>query len=336
MKATVLEYDRVRRSIDGPAWRWQCALELAELRGSGGDRDVDDVMHHAAGFMRIMNSGADSVAEARHKYPLIAQAKSLWDKPHSWQQFVIMALGGFTKDAMSAKLNVKAEVVDVAERLFFDIRDSRQACSWINLHVIMPEFKAKHFELAGKYRQAYYGGAKVAEWILDGGKGIAGDSTEQLEEQRQLLQMKCLAALEMPLTNSQEAVEFLKINLEFQHKMKRLEFDEEKLRTQVEQERRKHELAELRHRDTERRHEQKRQSAQEKNERRQQVKNDHQRLASIQASLDRQRQYSEQQKRIERANHTPLAGLLWTRTTTAAMVVDAVNKPRGDKEYVAA
>ena len=118
--------------------------------------------------------------------------------------------------------------------------------------------------------------------------------------------------------------------------MKRLEFDEEKFRTQVEQERRKHELAELRRRDTERRHEQKRQSAQEKNERRQQVKNDRQRLASIQASLDRQRQYSEQQKRIERANRTPLAELLWTRTTTAAMVVDAVNKPRGDKEYVAA
>jgi hypothetical protein len=230
---------------------------------------------------------------------------------------------------------VEPEVIEIVERLFFDIRDSRQATAWINGHVILPEAKAGHVDLAVKYRHAFWGGAKIAEWILETGKGILGDSVQQIAEQEQLLHLKCLAALEMRLTSSKETLQFLRVSLDHQHRSKRLELEKEKFRSRAEQEIRNFKLAERRQRDAEKRLEQRISVAQRKQERKH-MKKERERLAAIQESIQKQRQYSEHLKRIDRANQSPLGSLTWKKSTTISAVTRTTNAPQDDNQHVAA
>lgn len=328
-------YCKMRCSIDGPSWRSILAKELASSPKPMWKEVSDGLVHEMAGFYQSLISDQNDGRDAAKQFPVTAAAKSLWESPEVREQFIILTLGDCERDSIAKRLNIDLNILQTMEALFFDVRSFREAAGWINAHVILPESKAGHIDLAIKYRHAYWGGAKIAGWILETGKGILGDSVQQIAEQEQLLQLKCLAALEMPLTNSKETLQFLRVSLDHQHRSQRLEFEKEKFRSRAEQGIRDFKLAERRQRDTETRLKERMSVAQRKQERKQ-MKQERERLAAIQESIQQQRQYSEHLKRIDRANQSPLASLTWTKSTTKSTVLHPTNVPQDELTTAAA
>ena len=320
----------MRRSIDGPAWRSQLAQSLAASPKASWQEVSDELVHQLAGFYQLLVADRTDGRQTTKQYPVIATAKSLWENPEIRKQFIILTLGDCDHDLIAKRLQIDLKTLKTMEALFFDIRNSREATGWINAHVILPESKAGHIDLAIKYRHAYWGGAKVAEWTLETGKGLLGDSVQQIAEQEQRLQMKCLAALEMPLTNSKETLQFLRISLNHQHRLKRLEFEKEQFRGRAEHEIRKCGLAERRQRNAERQLEQRIVVAQRKQERKL-IKEERERLSAIQESIQQQRQYSEHLQRIVRANQSPLGSLTWKKSTSTVSSMRTTNTPQDEQ-----
>ena len=66
------------------------------------------------------------------------------------------------------------------------------------------------------------------------------------------------------------------------------------------------------------------------------MKKERERLAAIQETIRKQRQYSEHLKRIELANQSPLGSLTWKKSTTISAVASTTNAPQDEQTSEAA
>ncbi|HEX4149414.1 MAG TPA: hypothetical protein VHY20_10515, partial [Pirellulales bacterium] len=104
---------------------------------------------------------------------------------------------------------------------------------WLTAHVIAPDHAAGNYERAARKKLAITGGATAVRAMLDG----AADGNvswplaeaDRLIQQRLLLDLKFNAALEMPLSNQQQAGQYIKTYANLQIGLKRLELEEKKL-----------------------------------------------------------------------------------------------------------
>ena len=317
MNSDFADPTRARRGIQGPSWRWGYALELSSFRRFRHEDRVDELVIQAARFIHVLASEQDGRLRSADEYPVIATAKTLWDKPENRQQFIILTLADCPREQIAKRLNMDLNVIKTVESLFFDIRECREATSWINAHVILPESRSGAAELAMKYRAAFWGGPCVAETILDAGRVFSFDEVQRIADEEHLLRMKALAAADMPLGNQTEALQFLKVYLDHQNKNTQLEIRKEKFRFLHEQEIRKHELAERRQRAADKREERQIQAKLQRRDIRKQEQNEHERLAKLREHLKEERRSLEQQARIERAARSPLAQLSWAPSPKA-------------------
>lgn len=141
---------------------------------------------------------------------------------------------------------------------------------------------------------------------------------KRIAEQERVLQLKLAAALEVPITNLRESLQFQKIHLAYQHNSARLEFEKEKFRSRAELEIRKLKLAERRE---ERYREKQQRQTDDKTERR--------RRATAEASLRQQAHHAERRRRTERAKQSPLAALKWRKGTERPLALDQSAPPNG-------
>jgi len=308
---TIADDTQARRGIRGPAWRWQYALELSSVRGLSQDVHVDQLVDQAVRFIKGDSLEPDSELNSTNDDRLTGLAKSFWDNPENRQQFIILTLADFPRDEIAERFVIDQNIFEIVERLYFDIRESREASSWINAHVILPEARSGHTELATKYRAAYWGGRCVADSILDEGKSFSFDEVDRIAEVERVLQLKALAAADMPVGNQIEALKFLRIYTDLEGKKAKLEFQKERFRVKSELESTKLELAERRQEFAERREEQKIEEELRHKESRRHQREEHERLERFRESLRKNWISSEKQTRVKRAARSPLAQLSW-------------------------
>ncbi len=318
MKFDTVDLARARRSIQGPLWRWNDAVELSSSRDFQDEEHVDGLVVQAARYMQLLGSERDGRSKPADEYPVIATAKDFWDKPENRQQFIILTLADCPREQIAKRFNMEPDVIEMVEKLFFDIRESRKATSWINGHVILPESRSGAVELATKYRAAFWGGPRVAEAILDAGKVCLSDEVQRIADAEDLLRMKALAAADMPLGNSTEARKLLKMHFDHQNKSAALEFRKEKFRFLCEQEIHKRELAEIRQKAAAKREERRMEEMARRRDFRQQKQMERERLARSREHLLEERRVLDEQAKIERAARSPLAQLIWGPGPTAA------------------
>lgn len=317
MKTKTVDPTRARRGLHGPCWRWDCAIELSSSRGFRHEDRFDELVYRAARFIQLLASEQDGRSKSADEYPVIATAKSFWDKPENRQQFIILTLADCPREQIAKRFNMDLNVIETVEKLFFDIRESRDATSWIHAHVILPESRSGASELATKYRAAFWGGPRVAEEILDTGRVVFVDEVQRIANEEYLLGMKALTAADMSLRNQKDALQFQKIYFDHQNKKEQLDFRKEKFRFHCEQEIRKQELAESRQRAAENREERQVQEKLRRRDIRKQQQRELERLAKLREHMQEEWRLLEQKSRIDRANRSPLTQLSWTLSQKA-------------------
>ena len=300
------------RGREGPSWRMKLAYQITESQSSGLSRLGDEFVREAASFIRKSHEDGD-IERTAERHPKIAAAKALWDNPTLKQQLVTLTLGKCERDYVAGRLGVAAEVIEYAEKLFFDIEDCRKATSWINAHVIMPESQSGAVDLATKYRAALWGGPHVARMVLDTEERVSTDDVQRIADQEMLLHMKVRQALEFPLDSEKDSLRMVKLYLDHDSQTKRLEFEKEKFRHRCEQDIRGHELAERRLESAARREEVRAAAKLRREEYRAELKRDQRKAAEFQAELRQDRHLGEEHAAIERASASPLAKLTWSR-----------------------
>ena len=319
MNTDTEDLTKARRGIQGPAWRWTDALGLSSSRSLRDDHHFDELVLRAARFLQLLASEHAGRSRPADEFPVVATAKAFWDKPENRQQFIILALGDCPREQAAKRFNMDADVVEMVEKLFFDVRESREASAWINGHVILPESKSGAVELATKYRAAYWGGLRVAEEILDAGKVCLSDEVHRIADAEDLLRMKALAAADMPLGNSVEAVRLLKVYFDNQHRKASLDLRKEKFRFLCEQEIQKRELAEIRREAADERESHRMEEMEQRRNMRQQEQMERERMVRSRERLREERRALDEQAKIERAAQSPLAQLSWTSSPKAVL-----------------
>jgi hypothetical protein len=142
---------------------------------------------------------------------------------------VLLTLANCPPSQIAARLGVEEVVVDWAERLYFDVRRRREASAWISSQVIALLVSRGEIERAVECRAAYWGGAAAAELILDGNPKLATLGSERLGALENRLIVKAQTALEYPLSAA-NATQFLKLFLDHQLAVQRLDLAREKFR----------------------------------------------------------------------------------------------------------
>jgi hypothetical protein len=142
---------------------------------------------------------------------------------------VLLTLANCPPSQIAARLAVEEVVVDWAERLYFDVRRRREASAWISSQVIALLVSRGEIERAVECRAAYWGGAAAAELILDGNPKLATLGSERLGALENRLIVKAQTALEYPLSAA-NATQFLKLFLDHQLAVQRLDLAREKFR----------------------------------------------------------------------------------------------------------
>jgi hypothetical protein len=116
-------------------------------------------------------------------------------------------------------------VVEAWEELFFDVRGSRRATSWVLNKVILPEGRAGNSALAAKMKCAFAGGPALARAILDVEAAAPVQEGANLFERRLQVELKFTEALEALLVTERGRLAFTKIYLEMKQREQRLELE---------------------------------------------------------------------------------------------------------------
>ena len=215
--------------IGGPAYRWKLAQRYVASRSK---MQLDEITQQTCAYMRIYRQ--IGWERATSEYPAIAAAVELSKNNCAFQSLKLSVLANLPRAEVAARLGVTQEIIEVAEKLFFEIHDMAEASSWMASHVFVPEAKFGSKELAARMKVAFYGGPVLAHALLDAGDNLPINDAQRLVDQETLLHSKLQAALAFDL-DTKSAEEFLKIYLEYDLQVKQLQFEREKFQYECEQ-----------------------------------------------------------------------------------------------------
>jgi hypothetical protein len=244
MDNDIKEYVEAYSQTQGPSWRWQLAHQMADSSFLWPGFS-DDIVSEAKSFLQNC-AGEHEQVHAPEQHERIAAAKLLWDDSNARQQIIILTLGGVAREQIAERLSVSCETITTIELLFFDVRDRLNATSWITHHVIIPEQQNGNFDLAIKFRSAFWRGPNVAAAILDAEERVSFDEVQRLADQELRLSMKAQQALDIPFESEQAKLRFTKLYMDYRSQKRRHELAKEKFRHRCQEDLRKHELAKLR------------------------------------------------------------------------------------------
>jgi hypothetical protein len=215
----------MQHRVSGPAFRWKIAKGFANSQRTVRSQSSDEQIQQATAYLRMCEEV--SREQADFKYPTLAAACRLAENEESFQLLKLSILGILPRAETAARLGINQQFVEVAEALFFDVDELRQASGWMNCHVFIPEAKFGSKELAAKMKIAHYGGPVVARALLDGHEKLPLDEAQQIIDQDLQLHAKLQVALQFDL-DARSAQEFLKVFFEYDLQRKKLEFEREK------------------------------------------------------------------------------------------------------------
>jgi len=223
----------------GVDWRWRWAEILARNPDRLDWAYADDAVRRAAEFIQQRQSGNGSLkTEAPN---LIRLAEQMITDPVAAETLHILVLGDCPRSEIAQRLDVQEDVITTFEELFFDVRAVRTATSCIQHSVIERACHGGRYELASKYRAAFWGGAQVARAVVDGMALVSLDEVDRISRQEQQLRLKLDAACLIPLRSERFAVRFLTASMNYDLGTKRLELAKQRFRQHCEAEIRRHE-----------------------------------------------------------------------------------------------
>jgi hypothetical protein len=240
------QFSRSFQRVEGPTWRFTLAQRLASDDSPWLREQCDQLVCDTAQCIRRKQTEGQAEGESLVAETKIIAAIDAWEMKETRRSLTILVLADCPTAEIAERLGLEEEMVITIEALFLDIRERRESRSWINTHVIQATMELGESDLANKYRAAYWGGSVVAMAILDAEERIPFEEVERIHDAELLLHMKMKAALELPLDNSVSAQRFIESFCDYNHRRKRLEFEQEKFRQRCEDSLRKHDLAEQR------------------------------------------------------------------------------------------
>ena len=299
--------------MSGPAWRCQFARELAASAARLLHRG-DELVHRAAEYLRALQKD-DAGQRLCAKFATIDAAFQLQEQEAVVEKLKILILADCAPSVIAERLRLDGNVIELWEKLFFDVRPCLGALDWISSNVIEAETLRGNRRLAARLKAAIAGGQKFAIAILDADDKIPVEEGERLFRRKLLLDLKLDEAHSFPLANGADALRIIKLSVELHHDEKRLELDTARFQYQCEEAAKAHKLAheqlELSRRRLELRIAERDQRLQRRPERR----------AAASAPLHNRAQELSaiaQEKRDARARAaaSPLAALRWRQTTS--------------------
>lgn len=227
---------RARRASLGPRWRNKRARELLD----GGRREpIDDQLVREA--QQFHARAQVDAAAAEEAFPTIAQAVRLLDDEALLAVLKVATIGGLGTDEIAARTGQQAEVVEMWQKLFFDIFDFRNATDWLVLHVVQPEYDAGRTQVGAKLKLAMAGGPIAVRAILDEPSGaLIDDALRWWRHGEQLFGM-VEQALDMVLADSATAMKFLSRQADIMLAERRLNLEHDKLLEKCREGLRRHE-----------------------------------------------------------------------------------------------
>jgi hypothetical protein len=107
-----------------PHWRWECAVGYLQ-NDCGIDAEEDQTIRGATGYLRQFDAACtlSQKAAVQRRYPTLTAAMNLFDapSPQTWELRARL-LTDQTNEQIAQTLGLDLRVVDVFERLFFDVR----------------------------------------------------------------------------------------------------------------------------------------------------------------------------------------------------------------------
>jgi hypothetical protein len=159
-----------------PNWRWQRARELVDKKLSPRRTRDDRHIVRAYKYLRRFRKDNPRIEEdLATNYPRVHKAKLLYEDIYSGTRWVFEAgvMAGQTTSYMAEYLNSEADVLQMYEYLFFDVRDALKHKGCIVSNVLMPMFKGgakpKDPDFAWKLI-AYEGGWEVVRSLWEIGE----------------------------------------------------------------------------------------------------------------------------------------------------------------------
>jgi hypothetical protein len=309
----------MRKTLDGPSWRWNLASAMHNAPAPWMRFAADDEVIEAVKFLETCDEdGVDNIPD---RFKATAAAEAFWNQDALRSHFILLELGACTVDVISEQLAVDVQVAKIIRRLFFDVGDHRTAVGWINAHVMAPERNAGNFQQAARYGAAFSGGPAAAIEILRSEAVVPEDEASRLQSLEQALHVKASAALEMPLNDANDSAKITRAVFDYEHHKQRLKLEREKSRRRSEREIREHKLAERRI-----------QLAEEKlrvqiefTHRQKAVRHgsaDRTQIAKLQRSLQQERHQRAQLEATARAAASPLAALSWSNPLKQPLTCD--------------
>ncbi len=238
---------KAHRGILGPAWRKQLADQASQdghhrHPGARADRCLRDLCK----FQELIGEDGAGLPHAQARFPLIFKALEVQDRPAAVDALKIMVVGGLTYQEIEQRLGLDRAVIETWEAMYFDVRDLRDATTWLAAQVIEPARAEGNFQLANNLRLALGGGPAAVRAILSCQATLPLDEADRLYQRQIRLALKFEQALEIPLTTEENNLKFLKMYMHHQCETERLKVASRKLEQQCDAHRDRHELAKLR------------------------------------------------------------------------------------------
>jgi len=303
------QFLREQRTFRGPKWRSEVAQEMTNLSDRSAARTWDPLTIDTAKCYALRADGGGGIVRAAEKYPFIAAAILLHDDVAKTDVMKLMTLVDSPTNAIAKRVEVEPAVVQVWERLFFDVRDMRGAVSWLSGQVIEPERKAGNTALAARMKLALVAGPDGVDAILALDEGAPVDEAERLLQRKLKLDLKFDEAVNMPL-DSDNSTTFVKLYVALQLSEKRLELAGKKLAASCAAARDRHELSKMRMEYAQERSTIEANERRGKAERRRRMQEDRVAAAADMQELQRHARLAEQKAAACRVAQSPLSRLV--------------------------
>ena len=150
------------RSQDGPAWRWREALR----RTREGDYSVIrcPLLMKVFEFVRVCQQRGWVLQQLPPRLRAHRAAYELEQHPKRAENARLWTLSRRPSAEVASQLGVSEETLARWREMYFDVLANIESSVWIVEHVIRPEEVAGRFDVAARYRFAYFGrSAEVAQ-----------------------------------------------------------------------------------------------------------------------------------------------------------------------------
>ncbi len=328
------DYCSLRHCQEGPAWRSKVVDELLVEHSDRLLQACDEHVRRLYDYRRLCLRGPAGQEEAKALYPSVAGAGDVNRDQAKTAQLKIAMLGGLDGAEMAERFALTEAILREWELAFFDVRSvPAEAVAWIHLQVVKPEKNAGREDLAARLKLVASVGAVAARAVLDADSRLPPGVGERLFDERLRLNLKFLAAADMPIRSNREKMFFIKAHAAILAREERLRLAQRRLEEQCQRAREKHELAKLRLEMARERAEVQGIVRGQKERERILKEEAERRLREQKASRLRDQRLAEAQAARARAEASPLASLKWESGNTARLDCDTVlvaDLPHGD------